>query len=166
MEKTPGQAGGFLGSGSAPATMLYDFHLGSKRMPFKIVVGGCSLGRGQVGSSSHSTQLLALPEMSPDFLFPSWFVAARTMDFKEHLPSGAPAPTPSEAVITLPKAGRISFYVWKATACHSGHQMGPRQGTPPRRACTFCVNPVWHLCSLPFLRDLTPEGSDCRDHPF
>lgn len=47
---------------------------------------------------------------SPDFFFPFWLEAARTMDSKEYLPNGASAPTPLEAANTLSRAGRISFY--------------------------------------------------------
>lgn len=73
---------------------------------------------------------------SPDFFFPFWLKAARTMDSKEYLPNGASAPTPLEAANTLSRAGRISFYslegyglsFWASTGSTSEQTIQPGMG--------------------------------------
>lgn len=60
------------------------------RMQFtllKMVVGGCRLGQGWTGFSSHSKWFQVLPVVSTDFLLSFWPMASRTVDTKKHKPN-------------------------------------------------------------------------------
>ena len=68
--------------------------------------------------------VLALPLKPSAFLFPFWFMAARTMDSEGHLPNAVFVPMPLEEADTLHKARRIPYCLWKAMTGHSGHVQG------------------------------------------